>query len=124
MPKNKVLQHILISLIILALLSFVTGLFTGLLFSFRIYFGLAYLFILPGYTWLYIFFNKDEINEAERFILTLPSSIILVSLNTVFYNKMFNLPVTTQNILWQNLLLILIPFLIIIIKKRIEKHYE
>lgn len=86
--------------------------------AFRIVFGSVYLLLVPGFSWTWVFWAKNEINSLERGILSLIISLMIVPLLVFLLNKV-GVRIILVNILLEILLLIVIAVIIrlIILKK-------
>ncbi|MDP1728986.1 MAG: DUF1616 domain-containing protein [archaeon] len=116
LENKKIINHkadyswtklIIISLIILAILSVILGIFTslGYLESLRIVFGSVFVLFLPGFIISYIFFpktkafeseEKEAIDWIERIALSFALSIAIVPL-MVFYLNLIGIKINTIN---------------------------
>ena len=95
--KIKNLKYFLLILIALAIISLILPIFTDLSFleSARIIFGSVYVLFLPGYLLTFIFFHssKSQIDQLERFALSIALSIAIVPL-IVFYINLIGIKIS------------------------------
>ena len=64
---------------------------------FRIVFGSVFVLFIPGFTWTYLFFDRDEIDVIERIALSFGLSIALVPLSVFYLNYLFGVRITLVN---------------------------
>ena len=75
----------------------------------RLVFGTVFVLFLPGFSWSYIFFNRDEIDLIERIALSFGLSIAIVPLSVFWLNYLFGFRITLINVTMVILILMLIP---------------
>ena len=80
----------------------------------RIIFGSIFVLFLPGLSWSFLFFNKNEIDWVERIALSFGLSIALVPLTVFWLNYLFKIKINLLNVSLTVATLIVMP---IIIKK-------
>ncbi|HCJ52900.1 MAG: hypothetical protein A2898_02940 [Candidatus Kerfeldbacteria bacterium RIFCSPLOWO2_01_FULL_48_11] len=85
--KNGFVKYLGASIIIVALLSIVLSIWMPIQQSTRIIAGASLALFIPGLTWSYVFWYKNEITGLERFIFSFFLSIALVPLVIYFLNK-------------------------------------
>ena len=104
-------------IIILAVISFLIGLFTQLnyLESFRIVLGSVYVLFLPGFLISFIFFSQNAIDWIERIALSFALSIAIVPL-FVFYLNLAGLKISAINTFFTILGIIVISGVILLWK--------
>jgi uncharacterized membrane protein len=63
----------------------------------RIIFGSVFVLFIPGFSWTYLFFDRDEIDAIERIALSFGLSIALVPLSVFYLNYLFGVRITLIN---------------------------
>lgn len=64
----------------------------------RIFFGSVFILFLPGYTWSYVFFKKDEIDLIGRIALSFGLSIALVPLVVFWLNWLLKIRINLVSV--------------------------
>lgn len=113
--RSKILKFGLTAIISLVIITSLLNFWLPLQESLRITFGTAFLLFIPGLPWTFILDKK--IGLLERMIITIALSIIFVPLAMYTASKM-NIKPSTLSITIEILIIVLIPFIIILIKKR------
>ncbi len=124
--KGKFAAVFLGSLISLAIIGLVLGIFTslGILGAFRIILGIPYVLFLPGFLLTFIFFplakhnQEKSIDYIERIALSFALSIAIVPL-VIFYLHLIGLQISALNSFFTILGIIIIESVAILLKNRI-----
>ena len=120
--KGKMAIMIGISLVVLAVVSSVIGLITGVgaITPLRIVFGSIYVLFLPGFILTFIFFPKrseDRIDWIERIALSFALSIAVVPL-VIFYLNLIGLKISALNTFFSILGIIIVELVVLYFKRR------
>jgi len=75
----------------------------------RMILGSIFVLFIPGFTWTFAFFSKDEIDIIERIALSFGLSIALVPLTVFYLNYLFHIKITALNSFAVILILTAIP---------------
>jgi len=77
--------------------------------SIRIVLGAIFILFLPGLSWSFVFFKKEEIDWIERTALSFGLSIALVTLFVFWLNYLFRMGVNFLNVTLVVIILTIIP---------------
>jgi len=64
----------------------------------RVFFGVTFVFFLPGYAWSFVLFMRRELEWVERIAISFGLSIVVVTLTVFLLSWLFHLPITLANI--------------------------
>lgn len=119
--NGKMAIMIGISLVVLAVVSSVIGLITGVgaITPLRIVFGSIYVLFLPGFLLTFIFFpkGKEGIDSIERIALSFALSIAVVPL-VIFYLNLIGLKISALNSFLSILGIIIVELVVLYFKRR------
>lgn len=90
----------------------------------RIIFGSIFVLFLPGLTWSYAFFQKNEIDIIERIALSFGLSISIVPLTVFYFNYLLKIPINLVTVTTIITILILIPLIYIKRREKINNTYR
>ena len=79
--------------------------------------GFVLFFLLPGFAWTLVFFDRKKINYIERTALSLGLSIALITLSVIALNVVFDLRINGSNALVTILVITAIPLGIYLVRK-------
>lgn len=82
--------------------------------------GIILVFFAPGFAWTLVLFK--QVNHIERLVLSFALSLALVTLSLLGLNAVVHMRITGLNSLLTILLLIIIPLIIYLTQKYIQKR--
>jgi len=84
-------------------------------------FGLWFVLIIPGFSWTFVFRDKQSISSIERTILSIALSIIFVPLIMYFF-KLFGYAPSKSSVLFSSLCISLAGFVCALFKYKFLKN--
>src|SRR3989304_1298094 len=80
--------------------------------------GIALVFSLPGLAWTLAVFKKSCLSWLERMVISSALSIVLTTLTVFVLNWVWDVPITSTNLILVIFGLIIIPLVWLYVKKR------
>ncbi len=84
--------------------------------------GFIIVFLLPGFAWTLVFFNR--VNVAERIALSFGLSIALVTLSIIALNMLFGMRINGANALVSIIAITILALAIYLIKRLLTRRSE
>lgn len=88
----------------------------------RVFFGIVFIFFLPGYAWSFVFFMRRELEWVERIAISFGLSIIAVPLTVFLLYLLFHLPITLVNTAVATSVLTAAPLCYVVIRRLSTRH--